>query len=185
MNFLNNKIKSNTRKIFLLVFVVVLIIFMTFGSLSFLIYKKIAIIEKTIVDIQGEYMKDEKINLIKHLMRDTDKERIQLDKYFITKNMVVEFIETIEGIGEYAGIDFVLNSVDMSSGEDANFSMSISTKGDWNDTMYFLTLLESLPVYIEIDSVKFVKIDTPNKSQKTYWSGNFSIRLLSFTDIDL
>ena len=180
MNILN-KVEKKTQQIFFTIVGLNIIAAILCAGLFFMIAKKESSTLSIISEIQKEYIKVEKIKSTENIFKDTYNERKQLDTYFVTQDTVVDFIESIEWLGAYAGIEIVLDGVDVTTGDNAKLAIKVSTKGDWEDTIYFLALSEYFPANVNIDSAKITKIGDIKDNNKQ-WSGEFFITVLSFID---
>ncbi|MFC1721074.1 hypothetical protein ACFLY0_02190 [Patescibacteria group bacterium] len=181
MDFIN-KIGKKTQRALLVAIVLNVIAIVFFAGAFFMVAKKELAIANVIEEIQNEYVRIEKKQSTKNIVRDTHEERKQLNTYFIEQDTVVHFIETIEELGTFAGVDLVLEAVDVTSGKNAKLSIRVSAKGSWEDLIYFLALSESSLLHIDIDSANVVKIKEGLEDEEGYWSGDFIITVHSFVD---
>lgn len=183
-------IKKGTKRLLYFIAGLNILVLLLCLSLFLLNKKKNDSITQIIDEIQEEYVKIEEAGAIKDLLKDTKEDRERINTYFVSKDGVVDFIERIENLGDYADISLVLNSVDISSGESPTLSMSVSAVGDWEDVLYFLALVESMPVNMSINSARLTKaatLETGAKKRKgakanKAWNGSFSFRVYSFVE---
>lgn len=131
--------------------------------------------------IQAYEQSGEKLKSIKHLVADTAGDREKMDSLFVSGDGIVGFIGKIESLGRHAGVSPELKSVDVTKDGGEALSLRFSTEGDWESTLYFLALVESVPMRIEVESVnlRYVERIVEGKAT-TFWSGDFKISLLSF-----
>lgn len=123
------------------------------------------------------------INLrsVKDLIKETKEDRLKLDTYFIADDKVVDFIENLEQLSKYAGVDIEVVSVDVSQDVKKNMSESLDldfkVSGKWRDIFHLLTLIENMPLKIKIlkTNLKVVYSDGVNKKSSGVWEGFFSI----------
>lgn len=120
----------------------------------------------------------EQLQSTKHLINETKTQREKLDKYFITADEIVVFIEQIESLGEFTGVSFDLSSVDAVNENGDALLLKFTTYGSWQDTYYLLALIESLPYNIDIERVRIIK--EKSKDNTAQWRGDFNIKLNSF-----
>ncbi len=133
-------------------------------------------------DIAAEAQKDRSIESIRNILRNTAAEREKIDGYFVKSDNIVDFLEKIELMGKKSGVALSFDSVDIPQNEKNVLRLRIGTEGNWEDSFYFLSLLENLPYKIELEKSALAKISKTVSNVKTfYWRGDFTIRLLSFT----
>jgi len=135
-------------------------------------------------EIQARGQSTEELKSMKHLVEDTRSELEKIDSLFISGDGIVGFIERIESLGRHAKVSLELKSVDVTKGDGEVLSLRFSTEGDWESTLYFLALMESMPLRIEADGVNLRNVTrTEEGKTTTFWSGDFRISLLSFLEI--
>lgn len=132
-------------------------------------------------EIQAYEQSGEKLTSMRHLVDDTRREREKIDSLFVGGDNIIGFIGRIESLGRHAGVSLELKSVDVTKDGEGALSLRFSTKGDWESTLYFLALMESMPLRIETENVNLRNIKQMDEGKTTtFWSGDFSISLLSF-----
>ncbi|MCR4330343.1 MAG: hypothetical protein NUV49_00420 [Patescibacteria group bacterium] len=132
-------------------------------------------------EIQAYEQSGEKLTSMRHLVDETRHEREKIDSLFVSGDDIVGFIGRIESLGRHAGVSLELKSVDVTKDDEGVLSLRFSTKGDWEGTLYFLALMESMPLRIETESVNLRNIKQVEQGKMTtFWSGDFKISLLSF-----
>ena len=109
-----------------------------------------------------------------------------LDSYFIGSSEIVALIQNIEDFAEAAGVALSFNSVSpKKDGAKEYLDMSFETGGGFSDTMYFLTLLENLPLKLSFERV-FIEKQDGDKGRRAKlpgaWGGSFLVFVESFTD---
>ena len=69
----------------------------------------------------------------------------RLETVFITKNDIVDFLKTVEGLGETTGAYVSVRSISEEEGAPGGISsklaLSISSSGTWEEVYHFFTLL--------------------------------------------
>lgn len=168
LNKLNNKNK--------IIISTVLFLAYAFLTLYFVIFKSITDI-KTI----KRNILDQKINLEKNLIRDKNMavlakqlETIEpklekLNKIFINSSRELEFITTLENAANEAQVSQkIILSPDSSSkiGEYKKIPIKLSLNGNFKNLFNYLTRLEALPYYINIQSLILTK-NKQNISSRT------------------
>ena len=90
---------------------------------------------------------------IESILEDTKKDRERLNSYFVGQNDVVAFIEKIESLGAFSSTAVEILTVDIAQGGSEAYqflTLKLSTKGSWDATTHFVSLLETLPNFIVI-----------------------------------
>lgn len=91
-------------------------------------------------------------------------EKIQkLDSYFLHKDEVVPFIESIENAGGKSGVVVDIVSVDVTNDPTVNNSdrkdemmdLRLSVKGSWGNVINFISYVENLPYKVDVSNVVF------------------------------
>ena len=128
--------------------------------------------------------KAESSNLfIKRLFDNTKEERKELDAYFIAKDDTVSFIELIENLSRTAGVKISVNSVGVEqSAPNDQFeyvTVNASASGSFSKLYWLLSLLESVP--IKLDIVKFVFEESPDSEKDNKeWRMDVTVKALKF-----
>ena len=87
------------------------------------------------------------------LLKNTELEREQMLKYFVSREDPTEFLELIESSGRDAGITLDVNSIKVDEGGDElikHIEISLSVQGEWDNVYHFIYLLEHLPYVSQI-----------------------------------
>lgn len=126
-----------------------------------------------------------KLKSVDEIIKDTEYERKKLDTYFVADDSIVDFIEDIEELGRYVGIDIEIASVNIDNDlktEDAIseiLNLNIETKGKWEDIFYFLSLIEKMPFKIDIEKADlYIVYEDDKKNVSTIWKGFFNINVI-------
>jgi len=143
-----------------------------------IVQKEYIKVSNLILQSKQGVLETEQLQSIKHLINETKSQREKINKYFITADEIVAFIEQIESLGEFTGVSFDLSSVDAVDDSGDALLLKFTTYGSWQDTYYLLALIESLPYNIDIERVRIIKEKLKDSTAK--WRGDFNIRLNSF-----
>ncbi len=100
------------------------------------------------VNSEDDRKKQEK-ELIK-IYESSKEDRAKVASYTLRDDKVVDFIESMEKIGGYAGVAFELVSV---SSDKGNIRAGVSAKGSWANTMKALILLENAPFNVSLSNL--------------------------------
>jgi Tfp pilus assembly protein PilO len=133
----------------------------------------ISILTNTIeAQLQKENSKESTQNIIKN----TKSEREQIANYFVGKDTIAEFIESLETLAGARGINFVVDSVAVEEVKNEamyeQLKMKVTVVGDWKSVATYVSLIEHLPYKLTISSVVFTKLeqsDDPKVKKKDAW----------------
>jgi len=176
------------------------IVFAMYGFLFWSIKEKNEQISQLTNEANRNTQTDTALRGIKSALNNNKNSVVQVDSYFIPKEGVVDFINTLDTLGKESGTTLVIGAV--STEEDrteANsfketLKLRLETSGSWQETYYFLSKLESLPYHISInqttfsltsatDRMSFVNASTTDATKRVqgsdeYWKGSFDITVL-------
>ncbi len=119
---------------------------------------------------------------IKALLADTKSEQLTIGTFFLTSDRVVDFLEELEHLATSTNLESQTNSVTDASWEGLEsskweaLSVSLSTKGSWQNSYRFLGLLERLPYRSSITRVTLQKIEEEKGSAS--WQADISLLVL-------
>ncbi len=119
----------------------------------------------------------------KRLFENTKEERKELDAYFIAKDDTVSFVELVENLSRTAGVKISVNNVSVEqSAPKEQFEyvkVSASASGSFSKLHFFLSLLESVP--IKLDITKFVFEESPDSEKDNKeWRMDVTVKALKF-----
>jgi len=113
---------------------------------------------------------------IESILEDTKEDRERLSSYFVGQNDVVAFIEKIESLADFSGTTIEILTVDIAQGGSEAYqflTLKLSTKGSWNTTTHFISLLETLPNFIVIKRTNLgSKLEREGNG---VWNGSYTI----------
>jgi len=113
------------------------------------------------------------------LLETTEEERAKLASYFVTEDTVVQFIETLEALGDSADVSITIASVtieeDSSEGAAPALRVRFTAASSWQNVMYFTALIDALPFLVEIVGADFERSNTPSSEA---WKGAFTVRAM-------
>jgi len=129
------------------------------------------------LDIQAS--EEGKIRSIRNIVRDTESERTELDARFVNDDNVVDFLETIESLGAVADVSLDVVSVGiegpLTDEEDIVefLRLSLVVQGSFESVVHLLSLLESLPLVIEVGQFGLDRVIVSG-GEKNEWRGTFT-----------
>lgn len=128
------------------------------------------------LDLQKEEERAATILDVKRQLKRLEAERSELGQYFYKEEDIVKHLEQLEDLARHAGVDMTVNSA---GAIDRNgkivFQTGMKIEGSWQDEMYFVELLESLPLRTELTRVNLLGSESGER-----WTGEVSMDLLSF-----
>lgn len=174
-------LSAKTVRLFAVAIVLVVVGILAYGVIVWDIRKNIDEADGLSMNIAAESQKEANIESIRNIFRGTAEERGKIDSYFVSSDNIVDFLEKIEFLGKKSGVSLSFDSVDIPSEEKNILRVRVGTEGSWEDTFYFLSLVENLPFKIELEKSSIVKMTRIVSNIKTsYWRGDFTVKLLSF-----
>lgn len=111
-------------------------------------------------------------------VRDTEAGRAQINNFFVDSGSIIEFLETVESLGDIAQVEIDVRSINETETRVENIknlSLSIDFSGVWSETHHFLVLLESIPIIMTVDQLTLRELPSDDGSS---WRGSVNIRTL-------
>ena len=174
-------ISKKTLRLFLVAAILVLAAISAYGIAVWKIRKNISEAADLSSSIAVESQKEAGIESTRNILRGTAAEREKIDMYFVSSDNIVDFLEKIELLGKKSGITLSFDSVDIPPDEKNVLRVRVGTEGNWENTFYFLSLIENLPFKIELGKSSISKAERVVSNVKiSYWRGDFTIKLVSF-----
>lgn len=151
---------NNKKRIFFEAFVFTLLVLM----IIFIVIKPfVAGIKETKAEIgnyqlelEREYLRARNIKELSAKMKTVEKKAEELNRVFINENKSLEFITTLEKIAVQNNISQKINLLDASAIEGGIYEeapIQLSTQGSFKNQMGYLTDLETLSYYININTL--------------------------------
>lgn len=113
---------------------------------------------------------------VKRQMKRLALEREELQEYFFKEEDIVKLLEQLEDLARHADIDMVVTTASPVDVQGKTvFRAGMKVEGSWQDCMYFIGLLEALPLRIEV-----TKVNLSGGESSGRWTGEVSLDLLSF-----
>lgn len=141
-----------------ILFITIFILLLTLGGYYFL-FSIIESKNKNTFLLSQEidtYAQNESMRRQNNKVTEEEKDKIEkIDTYFVHKNEVVPFIETVEDAGKKTGVVVTIGTV--SATEDSTFTLRLDAHGSWSDVNRFLLYLENLPYKVTLSKVDLNK----------------------------
>lgn len=167
--------------IFLLAFFLLLSIIAAtaFFGAAYFIYSKKSSLSRLSAELSGITAEEEEYRGLKKKISDTRAEQDALNSYFIDPNNFVPFVEEIEALGEHAGVALTVLSAALTD-SNRNLALSLYAGGTFEQTLYFLSLLEAYPAKVVFDRAWVAKSAAPRgQASSGLWEGRFSLKFAS------
>ncbi len=172
---------SREKKIIVTLSVVLLALLGANFGLFWMTKQKVNDTSAALLELKKTSDLETKARALGDLVKQTASERQALDAYFVQKENSVKFIEQIEGLGKQAGLSLTVASVTVAN-NGKELRMNLGSNGSFDDTFYFVTLLETMPYKTRLEQVHLQKKDDVSIPGvvTTAWSGDFVLVLESF-----
>ena len=171
--------KSNLRKTQILFVVVILSSLFLVGVCFFLWQKIVATADQINVREQEvftqEAQKNSSYQLATLIKKEIDPAKEQIDKYFVDRNNFIDFVEHIEALADKAQVTIKKRSSEVRGA----LQLCIDFEGSFSNSMYFVALVESLPINLKIDNVKIEQTQ-----EGDLWRGWVNVVLPSLDEDD-
>ena len=120
-------------------------------------------------------VKNDHTQMVRRVVRDTQKERTELNGYFVTEEEIVTFLEDIEGLGYYSDADIVVQTVETGKPVDKDglvipLRITLKAEGRFREVFHTLMLIEALPKVLMVEGARITENNT-----KQIWEGFFDI----------
>lgn len=117
-------------------------------------------------NILAQMARQDILQATKERVAETTAEREKLDNYFIGKDGVVPFLNSLQALGNDNGLSVKLNMVDIepspvSADTFEVVKISLEALGSWSDGYRFLSLIELMPLKVSVTRADLQKnVDT-------------------------
>ena len=182
--------KEKARKVFFTALCVNLLVASVYSYIFIKIRQKNQHIAALTSSIEALTAQKENLKSIKINFSETASLRNQIDGYFIAKDGVVQFLNSIESLGADNNLALKIVSVGVEpaalSGDIFEVvNVSIEVSGAWSDVYRFAALLELLPLKVSVGRVDLEKVvsQLTGAAKKSGtptppWKGTFDIGVL-------
>lgn len=160
-------IRNNLTKTVFVLGLGTLAIIVVWVALFFLIQKDKAVV----VEVQG---RSSQLLGVSRPVTNLNKEKVaKINDYFIAGGSTIKLLETIESLGQKAGVKLAMGQ----AGENVTeLKLNLSTEGSYSSTLKFLQSLETLPYAAKVDRLEL------RKGEKL-WQSVFILRILKNSNV--
>ena len=136
-------------------------------------------IELSLQESRAALNREEAGQLLKKTLEDNAGYIDTIRDFFVVQGDEVEFIETIESMGQRSGVDFEISNINPVKSKDESaikedISVRVNVEGSWVECMTFFALIEKMPFGVFVENVS---LDSLGKGD---WSG--SVQFLVFRE---
>lgn len=146
--------KINLNKIQILFVTMILVNVFLSGACFFLWQKIITTADQINISEQEvatlEFQKNNLYQLTTTVGKEIDPALEQINKYFVREDNYIKFVELLELLADKAQVVVEIRSIELKN----SLQLSIDFQGSFNDSMYFVALVESLPINLKIENMR-------------------------------
>lgn len=140
-------------------------------------------------DIELAEIKNRNLQTLQRAAQNTGDEKEKITSYFVGKDGAVSFVSEIEGLAAASNLKYTTDTIETTNLPELEgqgkelLHVVFTSNGSWNNTVKFLSLLESLPYSMRIEKLDFdsARLDaaagtsTPASSRSWKMTINFSV----------
>lgn len=148
--------------------------------------------------LETDIKTNDTLQSIETILADAKGDIEKLESYFVNRDGIVDFIETIESYGRTSGVKTSIDFVGVEGGIRQNntgdvketLRLKLSTEGTWTATVHFLSLVEHMPFRVNMERVSILYFPTSESSlsftppkgvslpKNRVWKGNVELTVL-------
>jgi len=117
--------------------------------------------------LETEKAKETYVRNTSRELRETENSRALLDNFFIFSGKEANFLERLEALALHASVTMKVLSF---TKDEKSLHINFDTEGEYDGSYHFLSLLESLPLRLALDSASLAE-----KTDSRAWLGKFEI----------
>jgi len=181
----NKYLVLTDKNFFMILGVCIIVLASIYGALFYIIESKIKHTSSLIQELESAVQREKEFRILNRIIVNTEEEREKLDTYFINPDKIVSLIERVESFGERANVAVSFDSIHIRGEAKKRLNLSLKTEGDFDDTFYFLTLFESLPLKMSFEKVFITKGKQgglQTSKDPNVWTGDFDVVIISFVN---
>lgn len=153
-----------TKKILILCIILNLLIWAAFAFFFLKIRTQTNRISDLTSEVGVDIDRDKNLRTTKAMLDENEVAISQLDSYFVKSDGVVDFINSLESMGNKNGVSINISSVSVESDVKAKATLyetlrlKIEISGTWANVTNFIAILENLPYGVNISQVSLVSV---------------------------
>ncbi len=172
---------SSKTRTFLMVYTLYLVIAIAvYASFYFYINNKETNTVEIAVQIEQLKKQNNQMHNLIAMVRDTEEGRERISSFFVDSDRIIEFLETIESLGDNAGVEINVRSINENNTDTEDvkeLELNVDFVGSWAEVHHFLILLESIPVKMVVERLTFNELSENEEGEET-WRGNVFFKTL-------
>lgn len=175
---------ARLKTLFITIVALLLVSVVLLSSELFWIYKNKTAIHENILNVQNAENKNAQAKRVSTILQQSDEPVFILRSYLVPEADIVGVVEMMEKIGEKTGVSIAISSLsaDDSTGLPVGtvnkIKARIDGKGEWNDILVFLTLLESMPHKVALSNISLRRIEGTEKGKLPQWNISLQVEIL-------
>ncbi len=129
-----------------------------------------------------EIRQDQRLRSVRQLLQELEGEFNEIDSYFVSSDGVVNFLETLESLGDEVQASVDVNAVDVLTPSGAQtpyeeLEIRFASRGSWNALVQLISLLETLSFGITFKRVQLERIP-----DSFLWQANVEFTVLKHVE---
>lgn len=174
--------KSESKKIFVILMILNLLAIIAIGLVVTLIYKNYNSSLSFRQQSMDELAKVSDLTSLKQIVSDTADERKYIESLFVDKEQVIDFLNFIESLGKQSGADVKVISVDEGSVEDpVNYTtIRFEAVGNWDQVFKTVSLVDHISAAFSVLDLQLNKnhVVDNGKDSILLWSATINAKVL-------
>ncbi|NTV44832.1 MAG: type 4a pilus biogenesis protein PilO [Candidatus Yonathbacteria bacterium] len=147
-----------------------------YGVLAYNLFSTRAAIVRLELGAGEEEIRWRAARSVTRTMEETREERQEVLGRLLSEGDTVDMIGRLESAANHAGVKMSLQSLSVvGKDKDTRLSVMVGMTGSWHAVMYFMALVESLPMNITVSSVA---IERSNEAKA--WKGTMDFEIINF-----
>lgn len=161
-----------------------------FFALFFFMKNKISETVVKTAEIKTQIKKEESFSFMQKSIEENQANENSITNFIIPANSIADFIKTLDSMVASSSLKSQVGSISYESESDLSaanaelLDVQISVEGPWSNIYFFLQLLETYPLKIDIKSVSLKQFTdyTVAGKQVPEWSGDIEFTVVKFKD---
>jgi Tfp pilus assembly protein PilO len=173
---------TNHRHYILLIFAIITLVVTVFGFIFLRkdIYERAGVAAEIVKEVNQIDEKNKREIDIANIYDKSSGQRNLLSSFLVSKEQIVNLIESIEQIGTDTSTNLELSGiVNQEVSKDnkvSTFQSHIEVQGSWSNVMRAFILIENMPYSVSLNNIRLVK---SNASKSQEWTLSLDARVLT------
>lgn len=170
--------KAHQKTLLIHISIIAALVLLSVGAIVYGLFA-IASLTSAATDKEGELQQQQAAQLeqysYKDIIKNSTGDREKIAKYFLNKDQVVTYIETLENLATKTN---VLLETTVSPGSLQDYELRIN--GTYSNVFRFISLLEQMPYYSKIRTVSLAKNSQVETSASSLWEAQLKVTLVGY-----